>query len=155
MTRVTYGVASCAFHSTWCLVEIGTRCQDEDFRNTIHNSFYVDEFLAGADMPEEAEKWKLHNELKQYGLELRKWSSSNSDVILSLPENLRETTEASKFMDKEYKIKTLRIKWTPNQDCFGFNVQLEDLSNKTKQRVLSDTSKLFDPKGWLAPVIIN
>ncbi len=112
VTRVTYGIASSAFHSTRCLVEIGNRCQDEDLRNTIYNSFYVDDFLADADTPEEAEKllWRLHNELQQYGLELRKWSSSNSDEILSLPENLRETTEASQFMDKEYKIKTLGIK---------------------------------------------
>ena len=55
VTRVTYGIASSAFHSTRCLVEIGNRCQDEDLRNTIHNSF-VDDFLAGADTPEEAEK---------------------------------------------------------------------------------------------------
>ncbi len=67
MTRVTYGIASSAFHSTRFLVEIGTLCQNEDLRSTIHNSFYVDDFLAGADTPEEVGRllWRLYSELQQ------------------------------------------------------------------------------------------
>ena len=127
MTRVTNGAASSAFHSTRCLVEIGTSSSDKDLRNATHNSFYVDDFLAGADTPEEAGKflWKLYHELQRYAFELRKWSTSTSGEFLSLPENIHGTTGACKFMDEVYRFKTLEIKWTPNRDFLCIQCQVE------------------------------
>ena len=45
MTRVIYGTASSAFHSTRSLVEVANRCPDESLENSIKQDFYVDDYL--------------------------------------------------------------------------------------------------------------
>ena len=94
-------------------------------------------------------------ELKKYGFELRKWTSSSPEIVLELPQELRETTNEDKIFDEDYQIKTLGVKWRPNVDEFCFRVHLFPITAHTKRSLLSDTSRLFDPLGWLAPVIIN
>ena len=42
---------------------------------------------------------------KEYGFELRKWSSSHREMTSSLPENLQEYPDKEKLMDENYKIK--------------------------------------------------
>ena len=94
-------------------------------------------------------------QLKQYGMELRKWASSHSDIIVELPQHLRDSAEEDKFLDQNYKIKTLRISWKPNLDSFIFHSKFSDISRITKGNLLSETAKLFDPVGWLGPVVIQ
>ena len=60
MTRVTYGIASSAFHSTRSLVEVANRCKDESLQKSIKQDFYVDDYLSGADSIPEA-----HNKVEQ------------------------------------------------------------------------------------------
>lgn len=53
-------------------------------------------------------------------------------------------------------MKTLGINYHPTEDHFRFLVKLNQENNwPTKRSLLSDTSKIFDPLGWLAPVIIK
>ena len=73
---------------------------------------------------------------------------------MELPENLRENSNQDKLFDESYQIKALGVKWRPNTDQFCFQVTLEPITTFTKRSLLSDISKLFDPLGWLAPVII-
>ena len=146
MTRVTYGIASSAFHSTRSLVEVGNLCKNEEIGHSIKFDFYVDDYLSGAETLEDA-KQKVHEictQLKQYGMELRKWASSHSDIIVELPQHLRESSDEEKFMDQNYKIKTLGISWKPNLDSFIFHSNFSDTSQITKPKLLSETAKLFD-----------
>ena len=73
---------------------------------------------------------------------------------MELPTELRETSDQLQLFSKEYKIKTLGICWKPISDTFIFSIDLDDISQTTKRTLLSDSSKLFDPIGWIAPVII-
>ena len=157
MTRVTYGIASSAFHSTRSIVEVANRCEDEALGNSIKNDFYVDDYLSGADSIEEAhvKVAKLCDELKNYGFELRKWTSSHHEIIVSLPESLRESANDEKFMDENYRIKTLGLSWKPNLDVFNFHSNFSLDNNLTKRKLLSETAKLFDPVGWLGPIVIK
>ena len=63
--RVTYGIASSAFHSTRCLKEVASQTQFESVANALNNCFYVDEFLGGADSIEDE-----RNLVKELCLEL-------------------------------------------------------------------------------------
>ena len=54
MQRVTYGIASSAFHSTRCLKEVASQTQFESVAYALNNCFYVDDFLGGADSIEDA-----------------------------------------------------------------------------------------------------
>ena len=76
-------------------------------------------------------------------------------IALSLPEILRESTNQEKFMDNNYKIKTLGVSWKPNSYHFGFYSNLTIQGNVTKRLLLSETAKLFDPVGWLSPIVIR
>ena len=90
---------------------------------------------------------------KEYGFELRKWSSSHREMTSSLPENLQEYPDKEKLMDENYKIKTLSVSWKPNSDSFHFYSSVCSTDRITKFKLLLETAKLFDPVGWLAPVI--
>ena len=74
MTRVTYGIASSSFHSTRCLKEVAKRTCNSKVQYHLEHSFYVDDFLVGANSVEDARKLiaDLHSELLKYGFPLRK-----------------------------------------------------------------------------------
>ena len=156
-TRVTYGIASSAFHSTRSVVEVANLCKDKDNAQSIKNDFYVDDYLSGTDSIEDA-KTKVDEicaVLSNYGSELRKWAYSHHEITLSLPENLRESTNQDKFMDNNYQIKTLGVSQKPNLDHFSLYSNLTIEGNVTKRQLLSETAKLFDPVGWLSPIVIR
>ena len=76
MTRVTYGIALSAFHSTRSLVEVGNLCNNKEIGHSTKFYFYVGEYISGAETLEDARQ-KIHDictQLKQYGMELRKWA---------------------------------------------------------------------------------
>lgn len=49
--------------------------------------------------------------------------------------------------------KMLGLQWRPNDDCFSFTSKLEDKADPTKTRVLSVIARLFDPLGFLTPMV--
>ena len=147
MMRVTYGIASSAFHSTRCLKEVASQTQFESVTNALNNCFYVDDFLGGADSIEDARNLvkELCLELSKFGFELRKRTSSHPELTMELPLELRQTSDQLQLFSEEYKIKTLGICWKPISDTFIFSVDLDDISQTTKRTLLSDSSKVFDP----------
>ena len=56
MKRVTYGNASSAFHSTRCLKEVANRTNNHTVADALNKSFYVDDFLGGANTITEAQR---------------------------------------------------------------------------------------------------
>ena len=47
------------------------------------------------------------------------------------------------------------MSWKPNLDSFIFHSKFSDTSQIIKRKLLSETAKLFDPVGWLGPVVIQ
>ncbi len=156
-TRVVYGISCSAHLSTRCLTEIANRTKKSNVEQALRTSFYVDDFLGGAQSVEEAKSLiaDLNSELLEYGFPLRKWSSSDSDLIKDLSSELRAENDDLKLFSEDYKIKALGVSWKPNQDVFGFKYSQNNVNSLTKRNLLSATSKLFDPLGWLAPIIIQ
>ena len=72
-----------------------------------------------------------------------------------MPESLRENPDKQKFIDENYKIKTLGVSWKPNSDSFHFYSSVYSTDKITKHKLLSETAKLFDPVGWLATLPIK
>ncbi|XP_063727120.1 uncharacterized protein LOC134854694 [Symsagittifera roscoffensis] len=122
MTRVTYGIASSAFHSTRCLNEVANQSKNPMIKESLKNCFYVDDFLGGANDKHEAKKLisDLCEELNSYEFPLRKWTLSNAKIIEGLPEHLREKSDVLELFSDEYKIKALGVSWKPNKDIFLF-----------------------------------
>ena len=51
-------------------------------------------------------------------------------------------------------IKTLGLQWDPEGDCFKFSINASNTSEPTKRIVLSTIAKIYDPLGWLSPIVI-
>ena len=141
---------------------------EKEFPNVVKElkySMYVDDLLSGADTEEEALKFyeESCNILKEAGMELRKWNTNNkvvrntfiSDHVASLGEE--KTFNESKEVEESSKI--LGIRWSTNTDNFIF--QTKDIRNiaegmrPTKRNIVSLSSRIYDPMGWVSPYIIQ
>ncbi len=152
-----YGISCSAPLFTRCLIEIANRTSKSNLAQALRTSFYVDDFLGGAQSVDEAKSLSadLNSELLEYGFPLRIWSSSHSDLIKDLSTELRAENDEMKLFSEDYKVKALGVSWKPNQDVFVFKYNHGDVDTLTKKNLLSATSKLFDPLGWLSPIIIR
>ena len=125
MTRVTYGVASSSYHSIRSLRECANLSEvSTEVQRAILRNFYVVDILTGAISIDEARilQKQLMETLKRGRLDLHKWTSNESRIILDLPPEYREANDNLVFLDKGYTIKTLGIVWQHSEDCFVLKV---------------------------------
>lgn len=71
----------------------------------------------------------------------------------SLPNELRD--ESTMEIKEDNVQKSLGVFWGPHQDEFRIKVETNPNNVVTKRTILSEVAKLFDPLGWLAPVVIQ
>ena len=119
MIRVTYGVASSCYHSVQSLIEAS---KHSCFEETISRDFYVYDWLNGADDIPSAKKLinDVRCQLARKQFPLRRFVSSSSEIMESLPKELRENEHD--FSAKDYSAKALGIKWPPTNDVVVFKV---------------------------------
>ena len=120
--------------------------------HAIKTSFYVDDFLGGADTLEELNilKYQVTEILKNACFELDKWHS-NHDIFRN------DKTLLNLNLDGSLITNALGISWDQDKDLFLFSFQPKSaLTDKvTKRIILSLSSSLFDPLGLLGPLIIK
>ncbi|XP_055644778.1 uncharacterized protein LOC129780484 [Toxorhynchites rutilus septentrionalis] len=158
LATVTYGTSSAPYLATRCLQElskVGLQSHP-DAAEVVGKDFYMDDLLTGCRDVESGRI--LVNQLLQLmcsaGFQLRKWSSNSSELLAHIPESLRDERNVL-GLDPGASIKTLGLRWEPASDVFGFHVpKWKDHSHITKRIVASDTASLFDPPGFLGPVIV-
>ena len=173
-TRVCFGIISSMAHLDFT-IRHHLNLYGEKYANTvekIRNSLYVDDLTAGDNSQEEA--WKLYKETKHIfrvaSMNIRKWKTN--DNILSEKIYKCETAEtgeseeaisegyAAEYLnpDELAATKVLGIPWEIKGDCIIFT--LESLKKYTPGRItkrvmLKTIASVFDPLGFLAPVVIN
>ena len=160
MNRVTFGVAASPYLAVKTLLQAA-----KDFSNSLpeakshlEHSFYVDDFLGGADSPEAA--LSLYNDLRtvlsQAGFQLKKWRSSSADVLASIPEDLQESLSQQELVDLHAASypKALGIAWDSREDTMATHVSLPPDYVTTKRGVISDVARTFNVLGWLSPAIL-
>lgn len=159
LKTVTYGTASASYLATKALQQLA---KDESNKFSLASQvalsdFYVDDLISGSnDLSEALQMQKeLGLLMNAGGMQLRKWTSNCNDILEAVPLEHRECTFPLEIHGEE-SVKTLGLFWYPNLDYFGFKVDLgKTIEPLTKRVVLSQASKLFDPLGLLAPVIIS
>nr|XP_034174839.1 uncharacterized protein LOC117601764 [Osmia lignaria] len=115
---------------------------------------YVDDIFGGADIAEHLQD--IANQLTQLcqagGFPLAKWHSTSKSLLEDLAPD--QNNASISFDDCATKI--LGIKWIPHQDTFNFStISATQRVQFTKRIVLSEVAQLFDPLGFVAPVIIR
>ncbi|GBN32855.1 hypothetical protein AVEN_14027-1 [Araneus ventricosus] len=93
---------------------------------------------------------QLRDALKSCGMTLHKWSSNSPELLNS---SLSTDVEHSFSVDTDLSVKTLGISWKPFQDRFVFKVSISIKPSYTKREVLSVIDRLYDPLGFLGPVL--
>jgi len=120
------------------------------------NEIYVDDILSGGHTIEDAEdkRFQVSGAIKSARLELRKWSSKDSRLLLSIPSEYH-CSQTLLSWDTTDPIKALRMYGLPNKDCFKFQINFEIPVSSAKRMILSSIARLFDPLGLIAPIIIS
>lgn len=157
MKRVTFGVASAQYMAVKAVQQLAED-QKERFpvaATVAKQDFYVDDLFTGASTIERAStiQNQMVEMMKSGGFPLRQWASNCDALLERIPLADRENQSAS--IEDDAIIKTLGVSWTPKDDRFVFRVNLEGCNEvPTKRIILSDIAKIYDPPGWLAPVVI-
>ncbi|XP_039965292.1 uncharacterized protein LOC120777820 [Bactrocera tryoni] len=123
----------------------------------LRQEMYVDDVLAGTHdlTTAKSARDELISALKTPGFALRKWTSNDPHILKGLPQDHLLETETLNLSEPE-NTKTLGIRWNSKKDSFFFLVNpMEKKPAHTKREVLSAIAKLFDPAGWLSPIIIT
>ena len=152
MTRLTFGVAASSFAANMALKQnaINHRESHPKAYQAVVESFYVDDGLTGDDSVDEA--IKLRAELQELfglgGFTLRKWKSSDRDVLSSIPEELVDPTTTQEIMLEDDYTKVLGVEWNAIIDCFRPLISLPELQTPLTKRVLvSNIARLFERLG--------
>ena len=159
MKRLTFGVTSSPFLATKVLRQLAEDYQSEFPRaaQIIKESFYVDDCLTGADTLEEAKlvRQELNEVMRKGAMTLRKWRSNFSELLSTIPEELKESGDLIIAAGPEECFKTLGVHWDTGSDSLHISTPTIDVTKTpTKRQIASVVAKVFDILGWFAPAIL-
>ncbi len=125
--------------------------------DTILSNFYVDDSLMSVSTEEEAALLiqEVTAACERGGFHLAKWVTNSRLALSSIPESDRAKEVGKLDLDRD-KLPTERalgVQWCVEDDNFTF-----DVTNKpqphTRRGILSAMSSIYDPLGFLAPLIV-
>ena len=161
MTRVTFGVSASPYLAIRALQQVA-----HDFGNLcplaqslVLDSFYVDDLLTAADMPEQAQLIQQQTRalLFKGNFDLRKWRRSSSQVLDAIEPTLKEKVPVQDLTGSQQGShpKALGVEWDSLHDTMATSLSLPPNPVPTKRGIISDVARTFDVLGWLAPTIIT
>ncbi|GFW20917.1 uncharacterized protein TNCV_1714241 [Trichonephila clavipes] len=143
--------------TTRCIKQIALDDKDNpNLSRVLQEDIYMDDLLSGADTPNNAISIckDIAHVLSTRGFHLRKWNSNSTEFLAQFSEHSSHDTrvEFSKYSNESSKV--LGLFWNSSNDTFGFQPSLELTPPLTKRRILSESSKIFDPLGLLSPCTV-
>ncbi|XP_018368330.1 PREDICTED: uncharacterized protein LOC108764543, partial [Trachymyrmex cornetzi] len=153
---LTFGISSSPFLAIRVIKKLA-----DDERETfpraaeiLKSHLYVDDLLTGAESIDEARRIRVEvtELLARGGFVIRQWVSNDERIINDLEAN---ALHASFTLNTDRALKTLGIIWNTRDDQISYTTNpIKSFEQVTKQRVLSEIAKIFDPIGLLGPVIL-
>ncbi|XP_060810246.1 uncharacterized protein LOC132904333 [Amyelois transitella] len=119
--------------------------------------FYVDDLMTCCETEEEAIQiyTEMNKLMEAGGFQLQKWSSNNK-VLLQFIDQYNQKPAPSIHIKADNMVKVLGICWNRDSDEFQYTVELHEVNKSpTKRQVLSDIARIYDPMGWIAPVVLT
>lgn len=159
MKRLTFGVKTSPYLASQVLRQI-TQDHHADHpvaADIVAKSFYMDDMLTGADIVGDAQHIQkdLNALLARGGMPLCKWRSNSSQLLDSIPAELRELSDLKIAAAPADCQKTLGLHWSTTSDClFSATPKVDVGETITKRHLASTLARIFDLMGWFVPAII-
>ncbi|XP_067282594.1 uncharacterized protein [Pseudorasbora parva] len=139
-------------------VRDGAQAYGQDTVNFVERHFYVDDGLCS--VPTDAEAIDLlrrtQASLAESNIRLHKFASNSPAVLAAFPSEdcVAEGREVDLCAKEAAIQRSLGLLWEVATDTFTFSVSIEG-KPFTRRGVLSMVNSIFDPLGFLAPVVIQ
>lgn len=147
---VTFGTSSAPYTAIRTLAQLAA---DQEKRHPVAckilaTGAYVDDIHYGAHSIEEAKDGleDLISVLASASFEARKFVSNHPSIVADLPKDHLEANQPHKIVG---------IVWDNVEDVLSINTgEINSDKILTKRKVLTQIASLFDPLGWVQPVIV-
>ncbi|XP_028982670.1 uncharacterized protein LOC107048746 [Diachasma alloeum] len=155
LTTVTYGLNCSPWLSLSVLQQLA---EDEGYRfpaavETLTRGRYVDDIYGGAETEDGLKEiaTQLQGLCHAGGFSLQKWSSNCPEALHEL--GLSTDEEIIQF--EESVTKVLGLCWHQSTDTFRYKSKDFNPATITKRVVSSEIAQIFDPLGFIAPVVVQ
>ncbi|XP_066912482.1 uncharacterized protein, partial [Clytia hemisphaerica] len=121
----------------------------------VTEEFYMDDFLSSFDNTEDAVEtcFNVAEVVKGRKFRLTKWLSNEPKLLQAMPTEDVSPKITSRELEHLPHERTLGVWWDPYKDEFFFKIKMKE-HQKTKRGLLSFLSSIYDPLGFLAPLLI-
>ncbi|XP_059222553.1 uncharacterized protein LOC131996737 [Stomoxys calcitrans] len=159
LKTVTFGLNCAPFLAIRTLLQLASDSENEfpNVAKALRKETYVDDILSGGFSIEDTIRAQedLRSVLKQAGFSLVKLTANDPQLLAHLPPESLYDSDFLRF-DESSTTKTLGIRWNALTDSFSYTLgPLPTDQPMSKRKVLSAVAQLFDPAGWVAPVVIR
>ena len=117
------------------------------------DDMYVDDLVTSVSTSSEA--IALFQEFvglfRSGSFDLVKWSTNSTQFMEHIPSDYRKMSTVT--FDPDNKSKVLGLIWNPQTDAFYFQFK-PHIESCTKRSILSNLARIFDPLGFLGPVLL-
>lgn len=149
---------SCACFALRKCAEDNQKCFSPMAVDTVLHHFYVDDCLVSVGSEEEAVSLcrELRTLCAKGGFKLTKWISNRRNVLATIPQEelAKEVKDLNLSSDALPVERALGVQWCVQSDSFKFKIALKT-HPLTRRGILSVTSSIYDPLGFLAPVVLS
>jgi len=159
LNTVTYGTTSAPFQATRCLQELANinKAKHPQAAQVIRQDFYVDDLITGSHSISRCQEIQREVTmiLHSAGMTLRKWCANSPQLLVNIA-NTNDDPHVMLELNDNDTTKTLGLVWNPRDDQLLFKVSPHAKGHLfTKRTLLADLNRVFDPLGFLAPVLIS
>ena len=159
MTVHLFGATSSPSCASFCLKQSANLFEgscSEATNNAIDKAFYVDDCLLSVDSVEEGAVMveEMRRVLSSCGFHLTKWLSNKEEMLHSVPEEDRSSTQDSLRLKGNIEERVLGVCWNVGLDQFQIKVNIPE-KPCTKRGISPMSHSLFDPLGFVAPILIE